>query len=160
MNDVNVNVDATTELEYTGFWLRVWASIIDTILGSLVIVPLLFFIYGKTRMAEGVMFSGSGYWLISYLLPAVFVLLFWSTKQATPGKIVIGATIVDAKTGGAPSFAQLLIRYVCYYVSAIPFCLGFIWVGLDKRKQGWHDKLAGTVVVRAKNGGAASVRFD
>ncbi|MEO8407836.1 MAG: RDD family protein, partial [Oxalobacteraceae bacterium] len=46
-----------------------------------------------------------------------------------------------------------------YFVSALPFCLGLIWVGLDKRKQGWHDKLAGTVVVRPKKRGTAPVRF-
>ncbi|MEC5218436.1 putative RDD family membrane protein YckC [Actimicrobium sp. GrIS 1.19] len=156
MNDVN----ATTELEYTGFWLRVWASIIDTILISFVIFPLLFAVFGKERLASGVMLSGASNLLFSYLLPALIVLVFWSTKQATPGKMVIGARIVDAKTGGAPSFAQQLIRYVGYFISAIPFCLGFIWVGFDKRKQGWHDKLAGTVVVRTKNGGNAPVRFE
>ncbi len=40
-------------------------------------------------------------------------------------------------------------RYFGYYVSILPLMLGIIWVGIDKRKQGWHDKLAGTVVIRA-----------
>ncbi|WP_141737159.1 RDD family protein [Marinobacter sp. X15-166B] len=43
-------------------------------------------------------------------------------------------------------------------LSALPLCLGFIWVGVDKRKQGWHDKLAGTVVVRSI--GKEPVKFD
>jgi uncharacterized RDD family membrane protein YckC len=62
--------------------------------------------------------------------------------------MAIGARIVDAKTGGKPATSQLVIRYLGYYVSTIPLFLGLIWVGFDPRKQGWHDKLAGTVVVR------------
>ncbi len=59
----------------------------------------------------------------------------------------MAAEIVDAATGGKPSSRQLVLRYVGYYVSTVPLFLGLIWVGLDSRKQGWHDKLAGTVVV-------------
>ena len=58
-------------------------------------------------------------------------------------------TIVDEKTGGRPSVSQFVIRYLGYYISTIPLFLGLIWVGIDKRKQGWHDKLAGTVVIRS-----------
>ena len=59
-------------------------------------------------------------------------------------------TIVDAKTGGKPSATQFIGRYLGYYVSMIPLFLGIIWVGIDKKKQGWHDKLSGTVVIRNK----------
>ena len=51
-------------------------------------------------------------------------------------------------TGGKSSTAQFIIRYLGYYVSIIPLFLGIIWVGIDKRKQGFHDTLAGTVVLR------------
>jgi uncharacterized RDD family membrane protein YckC len=86
--------------------------------------------------------------------------LFWIYRQATPGKMAISARIVDAKTGQAPSTRQLVIRYLGYFVSTIPFGLGLMWVGFDPRKQGWHDKLAGTVVVRPRNRGPAAVSFD
>jgi len=56
--------------------------------------------------------------------------------------------IVDASSGGKPTTAQWIIRYVGYYISMIPLFLGFAWVAFDARKQGWHDKLAGTLVVR------------
>jgi len=42
----------------------------------------------------------------------------------------------------------LLLRYLGYYLSMLPLFLGFIWVGIDRRKQGFHDKIAGTVVIR------------
>ena len=86
-------------------------------------------------------------------MPAIAVILFWIYRQATPGKMAIGAKIVDAKTGGKPSTGQLIGRYLAYYVSIIPLFLGIIWVGIDARKQGFHDKLAGTLVIRAKAGG-------
>ena len=148
------------ELEYVGFWLRVWASIIDTVLIAIVTIPLLMAIYGRDQLASGVSFSGTANFFISYIVPAVAVIVFWSTKHATPGKMAIGARIVDAKTGGAPSVGQHIGRYLGYFVSIFPACLGLIWVGFDHRKQGWHDKLAGTVLVRQKNRGTEPVRFN
>ncbi|HWW08579.1 RDD family protein [Collimonas sp.] len=153
-------MNESTEFEYVGFWLRVWASLIDTVLMLIVIFPILFAVYGREELASGVTLSGPANILISYILPAAVVIAFWYARQATPGKMAIGARIVDAKTGAAPSLQQNAIRYVGYFVSTIPLCLGLIWVGIDKRKQGWHDKLAGTVVVRRKNGGTEPVRFE
>ena len=77
-------------------------------------------------------------------------MLFWHYKSATPGKMVISAVVVDATTFGRPSLPQLIGRYVGYYVSAIPLMIGIIWVAFDKRKQGWHDKMANTVVIRKR----------
>ena len=61
--------------------------------------------------------------------------------------MLISARIVDANTFGTPSTGKLVGRYFAYIVSCI-FMLGFIWIAFDKRKQGWHDKLAGTVVIQ------------
>ena len=88
--------------------------------------------------------------LVSTLLPALFVIMFWVFKAATPGKMAISAKIVDIRTGESPSTARYIARYVGYLVSIIPFGLGFIWIAFDRRKQGWHDKLSGTAVVRKK----------
>ena len=66
--------------------------------------------------------------------------------------------VVDAKTGQALTTPQAIGRYLGYYVSAFALMLGFIWVGIDKRKQGFHDKLAGTVVIR--DTAKEPVRFD
>ena len=78
-------------------------------------------------------------------------IILWIYKSATPGKMLTGLIIVDAKTGEKPSIGQFIVRYLGYYVSIIPLSLGIIWVGIDKRKQGWHDKLAGTVVIKTKS---------
>ena len=62
--------------------------------------------------------------------------------------MLLKLTVIDAKTGGKPSTAQFIGRYLGYYLAGIPLLLGIFWVGFDKRKQGWHDKLAGTLVVK------------
>ncbi len=150
----------TAELEYAGFWIRVWASVIDTVLVSVIIFPLLTAIYGSAYWDSEKVIQGPMDFLLSWVAPAIAVVLFWISRQATPGKLAVGARIVDTKTGGNPSTGQLLGRYAGYYLAAIPLLLGFIWVAFDPRKQGWHDKLAGTVVVRKKAGTTKAVKFD
>ena len=73
---------------------------------------------------------------------------------------MIRASIVDAKTGGKPSLGQLVGRYFSYFLSALPLGLGIFWVGWDAKKQGWHDKLAGTLVVRPADPGTNAVQFS
>lgn len=134
--------------EYAGFWIRVGASLIDTVLILIITVPILGAIYG-----ESYLFGDSfirGFWdiVFGYILPAVAIIAFWVYKSATPGKMATKLTIVDSRTGGVPTTSQYVIRYIGYYLAALPLFLGLIWVGIDKRKQGWHDKLANTVVLR------------
>lgn len=134
--------------EYAGFWIRTGAAIIDSILLLIIIVPILTLIYNIDYWAGEPLIAGFLDILINYILPAIAVIIFWIYKSATPGKMALKLSIVDAKTGGKPSTGQFIGRYLGYYVAMLPLFLGIIWVGIDKRKQGWHDKLAGTVVLR------------
>ncbi len=136
------------ELHYGGFWIRFVATIIDTILLIVISFPLLLALYGKDYFAPGTIIRGPADFLISWGLPAVAIILFWSYRSATPGKIILSLEIVDAKTGGKPSTGQFIGRYFAYFISTIPLCIGFLWVAFDRRKQSWHDKLAGTVVIQ------------
>lgn len=133
---------------YAGFWIRTGAAIIDSIFVMAIIVPILTWIYGVTYWQGESLVHGFWDVVLNYLAPAMAVVAFWIYKSATPGKMMTKITIVDAETGEQPSTRQFIVRYLGYYVSMIPLFLGMIWVGLDKRKQGWHDKLAGTVVVK------------
>ncbi|HZS11142.1 MAG TPA: RDD family protein [Nitrospirales bacterium] len=135
------------QVEYVGFWKRALASVIDSALALIVTVPLLLSVYGLEYFDPGRPIKGPVDLLISWVLPAVAVLLFWSYKQATPGKMAVHAKIANAATGGVPTDLQLLGRYLGYFISGIPLGLGFLWVAFDRRKQAWHDKLAGTVVI-------------
>ena len=147
-----------SELEYVGFWARVGASMIDTLLLGAICWPLGTWAFGANYWTEPRFLGGPADLLINWLFPAVAIILFWLYRQATPGKMAISACIVDARTGKPPSSAQLIGRYFGYYVSALPIGIGLFWVAFDDRKQGWHDKLAGTVVVRNKN--RSQVIFD
>ncbi|MCC1497490.1 RDD family protein [Alcanivorax sp. 1008] len=142
--------DSTQGLEYGGFWRRTGASLIDTILILLVTSPVLYAFYGHSLYTEQSMLRGPADFIISYLFPAIASIAFWVYKSATPGKMALGLKIVDADTAGPCSTGQLIGRYLGYYVSIVALCLGFLWVAFDKRKQGWHDKLAGTLVIRTK----------
>jgi uncharacterized RDD family membrane protein YckC len=148
-----------TQYEYAGFWARVGAALIDTILVAFLTIPLLTMVYGSAYWESERLVVGLADFLISWVLPAVAVIAFWVARGATPGKMAISAQVVDARTGNKPSTGQSIGRYLAYYVSTIPLGLGLLWVGIDSKKQGWHDKLAGTVVIRRK-GGSAPVRFE
>ncbi|MGA7985503.1 MAG: RDD family protein [Burkholderiales bacterium] len=41
----------------------------------------------------------------------------------------------------------MFIRFLGYFVSIVPLGLGFLWIAFDRKKRGWHDLIAGTVVV-------------
>ena len=141
---------AAGKLEYVGFWKRLIAFLIDVFILTVITVPLLLAIYGRSyiRLAhEGGGIAGVWDFLIQYVLPTIAVIVFWRYRGATPGKMAISARIVDAKTGRTPSTGRLVVRYFAYLVSMLPLFLGFVWIGIDKRKQGFHDKIAGTLVV-------------
>lgn len=139
-------------IEYVGFWARVLAAIIDSIFFLMIIVPVLWWAYGAAyfELVAGKLFAGPLDLLMQYILPAIAIIVFWLTRQATPGKMVIGARVVDADTLGKLGTGQAILRYIGYYVSMIPLLLGLIWVAFDARKQGWHDKIAGTLVIRER----------
>jgi uncharacterized RDD family membrane protein YckC len=133
--------------KYVGFWKRVLAFVVDSIIVGTVILIFALAFYGRqyfqlSEKGETLLFDI----VVQGVLPALAAILFWRYRGATPGKMLIGARIVDAQTLGKPSTGQLIGRYFAYLVSMI-FMLGFIWIAFDRRKQGWHDKLAGTVVI-------------
>lgn len=110
----------------------------------------LYLVYGNeifSNQPRELVFFGIFDAFINYLLPLAVTVFFWLRYFATPGKMLFGCQVVDATTGGRLSLGQSLLRYICYLVSALPLGLGFFWVAWDKRKQGFHDKLAKTIVV-------------
>lgn len=148
-----------SELAYAGFWRRVWAALIDAVLVGLIVYPIMLAVYGREYFTSTSFLHGPLDFLFSWVIPAIATLLFWIYRQATPGKMVIGARIVDAVSGDKPSTGQFVGRYFAYFLSTVALLLGFLWVAIDRRKQGWHDKLAGTVVVRRATRGPEPVRF-
>jgi uncharacterized RDD family membrane protein YckC len=138
------------QFEYVGFWARAWASLVDSVLLAVILYPALTLIYGQAYWTDSRLIQGPADLLLQWVLPAVAIVIFWMARQATPGKMLIRARIVDAETGGPLTRAQAIKRYLGYYVSLFGLGIGFFCVGWDSRKQGWHDKIAGTVVIRPR----------
>lgn len=120
--------DEQAQVRYVGFWARVAASIIDTVLLMMVIAPIAWLLVGQAYFDPSRALGGTEI-LLEWLFPAAAVIVFWIYRSATPGKMVIGAVIADANTLGKPSAGQFIGRYLGYFVSTIPFGLGLFWVG-------------------------------
>ncbi|MAM69815.1 MAG: RDD family protein [Gammaproteobacteria bacterium] len=133
---------------YAGFWIRFTAFMIDLVIILVCVTIPLTLIYGTRYWTEGAAFYGFWDLMFNYILPFVATIWFWQRFLGTPGKMLLKLRIVDAQTGGKPSLGQSVGRYFAYIISIIPLFLGYLWIGIDKRKQAWHDKLAGTVVIR------------
>jgi len=125
-----------------GFRVRTAASLIDSVLLLIITAPFPLLLY--------VLPSESAVLAFSTLFSALLVILFWLWKQGTPGKLLLllRLRIVDGDSGGEPSLRQWCLRYLGYVVATLPLLLGFFWVAWDPRCQGWHDKIAGKVVIR------------
>ena len=139
------------DLQYVGFWKRTLAVVVDTLIIISVTLPIFFWVYGlENYFSDERVPKGSFDFMMNYVFPTISVIVVWNYYQATPGKMIFKAKIVDEKTGGKPSLGQLIIRYLGCFISLGPLGLGYFWVAFDKKKQGFHDKLANTVVVQRK----------
>lgn len=158
------------EFKYAGFWVRTVATITDTVLVLMYTLPLLIFSYGweyfdMVECDDAPFILGWAELLISWVSPFVLTMLFWVYKQATPGKMAVSVKILDAKTGLPASTAKLTLRYFVMFIATLPLLLmsiatspllfatlplllGLFWIAFDKKKQGVHDKIAGTIVVK------------
>lgn len=140
--------------QYAGFWRRLLALLLDSVLYTALILPLLVMNYGpgylRWWLGDGSELASYGVLdlFLTYVLPFVAVVVFWRTWQATPGKLLLNCRVVDARTLQPLSLRQAIIRALAYILSALPLYLGFVWAAFDKRKQALHDKLAGSVVIQ------------
>lgn len=121
-----------------GFWARVVATFVDRIIVGFVI-GFVVVVLGIGVFAIDVLIGICVQWLYCALMEA-------SEVQATLGKLVIGAKVVDAN-GGRLTFGRATGRYFAKCLSALPMQIGYIMVAFDKRKRGLHDMIAGTFVI-------------
>jgi uncharacterized RDD family membrane protein YckC len=134
-------------MAYAGFWMRVLATLIDSVILSVLVIALLLAYYGTSDLAQAQSGLEGALGNALQIVVSVAIIVFWRYWGGTPGKMLLSQRIVDARTGKPASTGKLIGRFFAYIVSTIPLGLGFLWVAFDRRKQGWHDKLAGTVVI-------------
>lgn len=143
-------------IRYAGFGVRFLASLIDSVVLAVFLMiigiglAMIFKSHLETMTAAQLSSISSVVWikLIFFLVAAfLFPILFWRKYDATPGKMIFKMKVVDADNFQKLSFSKGFIRCIGYFVSSLILCLGYLWVIFDKRKQGWHDKMANSVVI-------------
>jgi uncharacterized RDD family membrane protein YckC len=127
-------------MTYAGFWRRVGATMVDSLIYS-VLLALIFgpgYVDSSALSSEGIVSNG---------IALILTIVLWIRYMGTPGKLLLGCQVVDADSGEPITVKQAIIRYLGYFVSIFTLGIGFLWVAWDKRKQGFHDKMANTVVL-------------
>lgn len=135
-----------------GFWRRLGCALIDF---ASVAVALLILAY--MSLALGIVASPRE--LFAFLLASMpglamlllalmaFAVVCWAAMCATPGQLVMGCQVVDARSGRRLPLTRAALRCAGFAASLLALGLGVLWIAWDRRKQGWHDKIAGTLVV-------------
>jgi len=149
-----------TSYPYGGFWRRAAAAVIDQIILGIIYTILLmigtaaglggFNTHSYTVQSGALLKSTSSimilYHIFCVVINAAYFTYFHGIMGQTPGKMVMNLKVVQV-SGEAITPGIAFLRWVGYIVSCLFLFLGYLWVAFDRRKQGWHDKIAGTVVI-------------
>ena len=131
------SLQVEVSVEYMGFWIRVLAAAIDWVILTVVFLLLVAITDGLNT-------------LVQWLIDALYFVIFTGLRGQTPGKRVVGIQVLT-KSGEVPGLGRAFLREVIgKFISGIVLLLGYIWVGFDAHKQGWHDKIASTYVIRKR----------
>jgi uncharacterized RDD family membrane protein YckC len=124
-----------------GFWIRFLAILIDGIIVGIV----------TSALGAILNLNVNGRGGLQTLLGVIYYVYFWSSMGPWPGQTV-GSKLLNIRVirtdGGNLDIGQALIRYIGLIISIIVIFIGVIWAAFDPNKQGWHDKIAGTYVVK------------
>lgn len=132
------NVPDALAFPRAGFWERMGAAFLDLVLAGIL-----------SGLASSLPVIGHPpFFLLVWL---AYFAGMWSWRGTTIGGIVLGLKVVRLDNQPV-TFAVALVRGLAAAFSAMVFFLGFLWIAWDKEKQGWHDRIAGTVVVRLPRG--------
>lgn len=127
--------------EYAGFGRRLLAYYFD---GGLISI-IFWFLFLELQIPFWPLL-----YLLSFILMLAYYLLFWLSQNGqTPGKRLMAVRIVR-EDGQKLDAATAMIRIIGYWLATLSFGIGFLWAIFDSKKQGWHDKIAKTVVVKTE----------
>ncbi|OPY06364.1 MAG: RDD family protein [Syntrophus sp. PtaB.Bin001] len=140
-----------TSYRYGGFWKRGFAFLVDRMI--LFFIYMIFLFVGKAALNSG--FNSVElelsqrfliYYLTMHLLGMLYFTYFHGTTGQTPGKMLFGLQVIQS-SGEQMTPGIAFLRWVGYIYSGLILNLGFFWIIFDRKKQGWHDKIAGTLVI-------------
>lgn len=159
---------------YVGFWRRFAATLIDWVLFFFLFVVLATVLLsridaGTWRVfldvdrvtlrplatdaeivrATGALFGALfGVIALLWLTHILYHVVLWSWRGGTLGQLALGIQVRRESDGRRISLGTAILRYIGYVISTWVLYIGLIWAAFDRRKQGWHDKIAGTLVIR------------
>jgi len=87
--------------------------------------------------------------LAIFIVSFVYFPYYWQRSGQTPGMRMMNIKVVRDSDGGPLTWGSAILRLIGYWVSGFVFYIGYIWIFIDKRKRGWHDLIAGTVVIES-----------
>jgi uncharacterized RDD family membrane protein YckC len=128
---IAVAAAAAASLPRAGFWIRMIALLLDAFMIAIVV---------------GVFHHKAD---VELLLLAIYGAVMWKLRGATVGGIVFDMQVVRLD-GREIDWVTAFVRALSCFLSLAPAGLGFLWIAFDGEKQAWHDKIAGTVVVRTR----------
>jgi len=137
------------QYQKAGFWVRFFAYLFDSLIIFLISISLKHSIYTiKMGLNEENLLN-----ILQFIFSCFYFIFFWIKDGATPGKKLFKLRIVkenfqddDLKKG--LDFSTAVSRVIGYLISGIFLSFGYLWIAFDKNKQGWHDKIAGTIVIK------------
>jgi uncharacterized RDD family membrane protein YckC len=136
-----------------GFWVRVVAMLVDTALVGTVSVALAaaFAVGGLTATAPSGLIAFA-IWGVVMVVSFAYPIVFWATKGSTPGKMLFHLAVVTAsnKPGTGIGWGPAIVRGLGYVASSAIFGVGFLLVAFTSQKQGLHDLIAGTRVLKLR----------
>ena len=154
--NIREGADAMRGASKGGFWIRTVAYLIDTVI--LYLLAIILTVVGI--IALGMASSGLGeldeerivglmgpLYLFNTIITIFYFTYFHGSIGQTPGKMLCRLKVVRVN-GESMGYGRAFLRWIGYLPSSLIFCLGFLWAAGDKHKQGWHDKIAGTYVIK------------
>ncbi len=135
--------------QYAGFWKRVGAYLVDVA----VLAPIWLFLiipydaFNPERNIQNTISLEFASLIATFLMTAYEVIMYAEYDGQTLGKRVTGIKVI-MEDGSKITYGKALLRAICEYLSTAIAGLGYLWVAWDKKKQGWHDKISQTLVVK------------
>lgn len=173
IEDYDLNED---NIVYASLSLRMLANLLDIIIFMIAFSPITLItnlFYGGDISQGGALTQGmAGNPQVNNLTKLIFfqftqfsiyivaIIYFTNKHGGTPGKIILRLRVINSKTFKAITFWQSIGRVFGYLISFLPITLGFVWIDFDKKKQGFHDKLANTLVIRLPKYTRAQLRLN
>ncbi len=123
-------------MHYAGFWIRTLATVLDVIILDIPTV-LIAWLLLMTQISALV--------FLVFIAETVLIIMMNGNRGGTPGKLLLGIKIVNLK-GKKIGVPRATLRYLAKLISYSAFLVGVLMIIWDKKKQGWHDKVSGTMV--------------